>query len=103
MNKVQIEWGDIPRTEKVESDIWNRAKKILSFAPTATTLNVHLKIINPSNSAGVLTQKVHMELRLPNKQDIRSEKQSDDLYRSIKEAQQAILIQLKSKKDQNLI
>jgi ribosome-associated translation inhibitor RaiA len=103
MDKVQIQWGDLPRTEAIEKDVWDKAEKILTFAPTATTLNVNLKIVNPSSSAGVATQSVSMELRLPNKQDIRTQKESNDLYKSIKEAQQAILIQLKSKKDQNLV
>ncbi len=103
MDKVQIQWGDLPRTEAIESDVWEKAQKILSFAPTATTLNVNLKIINPSNSAGISTQGVRMELRLPNNQDVRVLKEGSDLYRTIKDAQQAILTQVKSKKEKNLI
>lgn len=103
MEKVQIQWGDLSRTEAIENDVFTKAKKILEFAPTATTLNVNLKVINPSTSAGIPTQAVNMELRLPNHQDVRSEKESDDLYRSIKEAQKAILSQVKTKKEKNLI
>lgn len=103
MEKVQIEWGDLARTEAIESDVLEKAKKILEFAPTATTLHVNLKVINSLQSAGVPTQGVQMELRLPNKQDVRTEKEGNDLYRVIKDAQQAILSQVKSKKEQSLI
>ncbi len=103
MDKVQIEWGDLERTEAIEGDVFEKAKKILEFAPTATTLHVNLKVINSIQSAGVPTQGVQMELRLPNHQDVRTEKEGNDMYRVIKEAQQAILTQVKAKKEQNLI
>lgn len=103
MDKVQIQWGDLARTEAIESDVFEKASKILEFAPTATNLHVNLKVINSIQSAGVPTQAVQMELRLPNNQDVRSEKEGNDLYRVIKDAQHAILTQLKSKKEQNLI
>ena len=103
MSKVQIQWGDLDRTEAIENDVMNKAQKILEHAPTATTLNVNLRVINSLQSAGVPTQSVNMELRLPNKQDVRTIKEGRDLYKVIKEAQQAILTQIRSKKDQNLI
>ncbi len=103
MDKVQIQWGDLERTEAIEKDVWEKSKKILEFAPSATVLNVNLKVINSVKSAGVATQGVLMELRLPNRQDIRTEKEGDDLYRLIKDAQAAILTQIKSKKDRKLI
>ncbi len=103
MEKVLIEWGDLVRTEAIETDVFNKAEKILTFAPTATSLIVNLKVINSKQSAGVPTQGVNMELRLPNNQDVRTEKEGADLYKTIKEAQQAILSQVKSKKDQNQI
>lgn len=103
MNKVQIQWGDLDRTEAIENDVMKKAEKILEHAPTATTLNVNLRVINSLQSAGVPTQSVNMELRLPNKQDVRTIKEGRDLYKVIKEAQQAILTQVRSKKDQNLI
>ena len=103
MSKVQIQWGDLDRTEAIESDVMKKAQKILEHAPTATTLNVNLRVINSLQSAGVPTQSVNMELRLPNKQDVRTVKEGRDLYKVIKEAQQAILTQIRSKKDQNLI
>ena len=103
MSKVQIQWGDLDRTEAIENDVMNKAQKILEHAPTATTLNVNLRVINSLQSAGVPTQSVNMELRLPNKQDVRTIKEGRDLYKVIKEAQQAILTQIRSKKDQILI
>ncbi len=103
MEKIQIEWGDLKRTEAIESHVNEKASKILTFAPTATALHVNLKVVNPRQSAGVPTQAVHMELRLPNHQDVRTEKEGDDIYKTIIEAQKAILSQVKSKKEQNLI
>jgi len=103
MEKVQIEWGDLSRTEAIEKDLFDKASKILEFAPTATTLIMNLKVINSIQSSGVPTQGVQMELRLPNNQDVRTEKEGNDLYRVIKDAQQAILTQVKAKKEQNLI
>ena len=103
MDKVQIEWGDLARTEAIETDVLAKAKKILEFAPTATTLHVNLKVINSIQSGGVPTQGVQMELRLPNKHDVRTEKEGSDLYRTLKDAQQAILTQVKAKKEQGLV
>lgn len=103
MEKVQIEWGDLARTEAIEAEVFDKAQKILEFAPTATRLHVNLKVINSIQSAGVPTQGVQMELRLPNNQDVRTEKEGNDLHRVLKDAQQAILTQLKSKKEQHLV
>jgi ribosome-associated translation inhibitor RaiA len=103
MDKLQIIWGDLDRTEAIEQHIFEKAEKVLTFAPTATTYLVNLKTINPTQSAGVKSFAVNMELRLPNKQDVRSEKEGKDLYQVVTETQQAILTQLKSKKDQKLI
>lgn len=103
MNGVQIEWGNINRTEAIEADVFEKMEKIMTFAPTATGAVVHLNTINPTHSAGVNMQKVSIELRLPNHQDILSEKKGEDLYKSIKEAQKAVLAQVKAKKEKNLI
>lgn len=103
MNGVQIEWGNIVRTEAIETDVFEKMEKIMTFAPTATGAVVHLSTINPTNSAGVNKQKVIIELRLPNHQDVHSEKEGADLYKSIKEAQKAVLTQVKAKKEKNLI
>lgn len=98
MDKIQIEWGNLDRTEAIEQAAMTAAEKILSRAPAATNLIVHFKITNPVNSAGVKAQKVTMELRLPNHQDIHSEKEGDDLYRTILDAEKAIMTQLQAKK-----
>jgi ribosome-associated translation inhibitor RaiA len=98
MDKVLIEWGNLDRTEPIENDVFEKSQKILGFAPNATNLIVKFQVINPKSSAGVATQSVSMELRLPNHQDVRASKEGDDLYRSIKEAESAILSQLRSKK-----
>ena len=103
MNRVQIEWGNIHRTEAIEADVLEKMEKVLAYAPTATGAVVHLTTTNPTNSAGVNMQKVAMELRLPNNQDVYSEKKGEDLYKSIKEAQKAILTQVSAKKEKNLI
>jgi len=103
MNGVQIQWGNMERTEAIESDVLEKMEKVMTFAPTATGAIVHLSIINPLKSAGVSTQKVAIELRLPNHQDVHSEKEGEDLYKSIKEAQKAVLTQVKAKKEKNLI
>ena len=101
MGKVQIEWGNLNRTEAIEQDVYKKAKKIFQYSPNATNLIVHFKVINPKISAGKSIQSVFMELRLPKKQDIRSQKEGNDLYRSIKGVQKAILTQLKSKANKN--
>ncbi|MGH1468787.1 MAG: HPF/RaiA family ribosome-associated protein [Bdellovibrionales bacterium] len=103
MDKVQIEWGGMERSEAVEKDIFNKASKILSRAQMATHLIVNFKITNPISSAGPASQKVSMNLRLPHHQDIHAEREGDDLYKSIKETQQALLTQIQAKKDQNQI
>jgi len=101
MDKVQIEWGDLDRTEAIEQEVFEKAEKILNYSPNATNLVVHFKIVNPKTSAGRSIQSVSMEVRLPGHQDVRSQKEGDDLYRSIKEAQKAVLIQLESKQNRN--
>jgi ribosome-associated translation inhibitor RaiA len=98
MDKLQIEWGNLDRTEAIETDVFAKAEKILSFAPDATNLIVRFQVVNPKTSAGPSTQKVSMELRLPQNRDVRSEKEGSDLYRSLKDTEQAILTQLESKK-----
>ncbi len=103
MNRLQIEWGNLEKSEAIEKDIFNKASKILERAKTATHLIVNLKVTNPKTSAGPAAQKISMELRLPNHQDIRAERESSDLYKSIKETQTAILTQVTSKKDQHQI
>ncbi len=103
MEKLQIEWGSLNRTEAIEKDITEKVEKIFSHAPSATNAVVNLTTINPTSSPGVNRQKVSIELRLPNKQDVHSEKEAEDVYKSLKEAQKAILSQVKAKKDQNLI
>lgn len=103
MEKIQIEWGNLERTEAIEADIFNKVEKILNFAPTATSAIVNLTTVNPTKSAGVNRQKVSIELRLPNHQDVHSEKEGEDVYKSLKEAQKAVLTQIKAKKDQKLI
>ncbi len=99
MERLQIEWGDLQRTEAIESAVFKASDRVLSRAPTATNLIVNFKIINPVTSAGVKSQKVSMELRLPQHQDVRAEKQGDDLYRVIIDAEKALLNQLEAKKE----
>lgn len=103
MEKVLIEWGNLERTEAIEADIFDKVSKILTFAPSATSTIVHLTTVNPTQSAGVNRQKVSIQVRLPNHQDVQSEKEDEDVYKSLKEAQKAILKQIKAKKDQHLI
>lgn len=103
MDKVQIEWGSLVRTEAIEADIFSKVEKILEFASVATNVVVNLSTVNPTKSAGVNRQKVSIDLRLPNHQDVYSEKEGEDVYQPLKEAQKAILAQIKSKKEQNLI
>jgi len=103
MHRVQIEWGNIERTEAIEADIFEKMEKVMTFAPTATGAVVNLTTLNPTQSAGVNKQKVGIELRLPNNHDVFSEKEGEDLYKSLKEAQKAVLTQIKSKKERNLI
>ena len=98
MSTVQIEWGNLGRSEAIEKDINEKSKKIFTLAPHATTLVVHFKITNPANSSGVDTQKVTMELRLPHHQDIRAENEGPDLYKCIRESKSALLKQIDSHK-----
>lgn len=98
MSKVQIEWGNLHRTEAIEEEINQKAERILSKAPQATHLLVHLKVTNSLKSAGVPEQKVTLELRLPHHQDIRSEKKGRDFHKTLNEAKSALLSQLERKK-----
>lgn len=93
MNKLLIEWGKLERTDALEDSVKTRAEKILKFFPDATKLVVGFQIINPVASKGPAMQKVSMELRLPNNQDIRSSKEGEDIYHLIGEAEKAILSQ----------
>jgi ribosome-associated translation inhibitor RaiA len=98
MSTVQIEWGNLGRSEAVEKEIHEKSKKIFMHAPTATTLVVHFQIINSANSAGVSLEKVTMELRLPKHQDIRAEREGENLYKCIRECKVALLKQIESHK-----
>jgi len=93
MNKLLIEWGKVDRTEAIESSIQDRAGKILKHNQDATKLIVTLQIINPMTSRGPATQKVSMELRMPNKQDMRSSKEGTNIYSLISETEKALLSQ----------
>ena len=93
MNKLLIEWGKLDRTEAIEASVNDRAAKVLKFHPEATKLIVTFQIINPLTSKGPATQKVSMELRMPNRQDIRSSKEGTDIYTAISEAEKALLAQ----------
>jgi ribosome-associated translation inhibitor RaiA len=98
MSTVQIEWGNLGRSEAIEKEINEKSKKIFTLAPLATTLVVHFKIINPASSTGVASQKVTMELRLPQHQDIRAENEGTNLYKCINESKSALLKQIESHK-----
>lgn len=99
MEHVQIEWGNLGRSEVLEKGVFKSAKKILAYAPFATNFVVTFQVINPKTSAGPSTQKISMELRLPKHQDIRSHKESHDMHHAIKDAEHAILNQLERKKN----
>ena len=98
MSMIHIEWGDLERTEAIETYITERSVRLFTLAPDATKLVVHLQIINSQHSHGVPKQKVGMELRLPHHQDVRSEQEGDDLYRGIRDAKKAIIAQLAKRK-----
>jgi ribosome-associated translation inhibitor RaiA len=93
MDKLLIEWGKLDRTEAIENSVMEKAGKILKFYPEATKLIVSFQIVNPKSSSGPGVQKVSMELRKPNKQDIRASKEGSDLYQVIAEAEKALLAQ----------
>lgn len=93
MEKLLIEWGKLERTEALESVVHEKAEKLLKFHPDATKLIVTFQIINPMASKGPATQKVSMELRMPNRQDIRSSKEGTDIYGAISDAEKALLSQ----------
>lgn len=99
MSKVHIEWGNLGRSEAIEQEILERSKKVFTVAPDATKLVVHLQVTNPVQSAGVTQQKVSMELRLPNNQDVRAENEGNDLYKCIRDSKKALLTQVSSRKN----
>jgi len=98
MSTVHFEWGNLGRTEALEQDINEKSKKIFRLAPQATKLVVHFQVTNPATSAGVAQQKVSMELRLPNNQDLRAENEGSDLYKCIRESKSALLTQISNRK-----
>lgn len=99
MSKVHIEWGNLGRSEAIEQEIMQKSEKIFTMNPDATKLVVHFQITNPINSAGVAQQKVGMELRLPQHQDVRAENEGSDLYKSIRDSKAALLAQLSKRKN----
>lgn len=99
MSKVHIEWGNLGRSEAIEQDIQQKSVKIFTMAPDATNLVVHFQVINPINSTGITQQKVSMELRLPNHQDIRAENEGKDLYKCIQDSKKALLSQVGKRKN----
>lgn len=98
MSKVHIEWGNLGRSEAIERDIMQKSEKIFTMNPDATNLIVHFQVINPVSSAGVPQQKVGMELRLPQHQDVRAENEGSDLYKCIRDSKTALLVQLDKRK-----
>lgn len=95
MDKLLVEWGKLDRTEAIENAVNEKAEKILRIYPDCTNLIVGFQITNPKSSSGPSAQKVSMELRLPNNQDIRVSKEGGDLYGLISEAGKALLAQKK--------
>ncbi|MEZ5450234.1 MAG: hypothetical protein R3E89_15130 [Thiolinea sp.] len=81
---IHIEWGDLERTEAIETYINERAVKLFTLAPDATKLVVHLQIINCS-TVTVCPNKSRYGIAFTHHQDVRSE-QEDDLYRGIRDA-----------------
>jgi ribosome-associated translation inhibitor RaiA len=95
MDRLLIEWGKMDRTEAIETAVFEKAEKILKIYPRATNLVVGFKTTNPTTSKGVTTQKVTMELRLPNNQDLRTSKEGTNLYTLLTESEKALLAQKK--------
>lgn len=102
IEKIQIEWGNVRRTDALEKHLLQKSKKILKQVPEATTLIYSLTIENPINSTGVPEQKLDALLRLPNNQDIHATKRGSDLYRTVLDVQHAVLSQLKKRKSHKL-
>ncbi|MGB0847853.1 MAG: HPF/RaiA family ribosome-associated protein [Thiolinea sp.] len=98
MNRLQIEWGNVGRSEAIEQYITQKSEKIFMLSPEATKLVVYCRVINPIHSAGQPRQKISMELRLPQHQDLRAENEGKDLYKCIRDSKQALLAQIKSRK-----
>lgn len=94
MERLVIEWGNLERTQALEDLVHEKATKLLKFRPNATKLIVTFQIINPKSSSGPATQKVSMELRLPQNQDIRAAKEGTNAYNLINEAEKALLTQI---------
>ena len=90
MHKLVIEWGNLERSEALEEQVNEKASKILKFHPDATKLIVSFQITNPVSSKGPATQKVSMELRKPNRQDIRASKEGTNAYSLIGETERAL-------------
>lgn len=99
MSAIHIEWGNLGRSEAIEQDIHQKSEKIFTVAPDATKLVVHFQVTNPASSAGVSQQKVSLELRLPNNQDIRAENEGHDLYKCIRDSKKALLAQVTNRKN----
>lgn len=99
MSKIHIEWGNLGRSEAIERDIQQKSEKIFTVAHDATKLVVHFQVTNPASSAGVSQQKVSLELRLPNNQDVRAENEGKDLYKCIRDSKKALLAQVISRKN----
>lgn len=94
MERLVIEWGNLERTEAIEQMVHEKATKLLKVHEKATKLIVSFQIINPKSSAGQSTQRVSMELRLPQKQDVRASKEGPNAYALIGDVERALMGQL---------
>ncbi len=99
MDKLLIEWGKLDRTEAIEQEVLKRATKIIRINPRTTKLIVTFQIINPKSSKGPSKQKVSMELRMPNKQDIRASAEGENTYHLIADCEKALIRMSKSSRN----
>ncbi len=93
MERLLIEWGKLDRSETLEANVMDKAKKLFRVYPDCTNLIVGFQVTNPVSSSGKAQKKVSMELRLPNNKDIRSTKEGENLFTLIGEAEKALLAQ----------
>lgn len=100
--QIQIEWGNVGRSDALEKHLIQKSQKILKHSPEATNLIFTLSIENPINSAGVPEQKVDAQLRFPKNQDLFVAKKGTDIYKTVLEVQQALLSQIKARKSSRL-
>ena len=84
--KIQINFGDVPRSDAVTEHVENVVNRELKrFGERITRVEVHLRDDNAKKS-GPNDKRCVIEARPAGKDPVKTEAKDDDLYRAVKRA-----------------